>query len=106
MWKAQMLTGMQPTWFSGKPVDFPSFVMKFLRTSKAQLVEYVPTFVTEEALEVAKRNTGCVVTNLKRIVSCLPNDLIIKWQKENFGTVEVIAQICIAHPFCARFSRH
>ena len=158
MWKAQMLSGMQPTRFSGNPVDFP-FFREQMRThlesdllTDAQRVEYLPKFVTGEALEVVKRNRGCsfndimktleerfgqtirvtqaciedlvagtrltygdniglmnfseklntatkilqgdiereanVATNLKRIVSRLPNDLIIKWQNENYEIVK------------------
>lgn len=158
MWKAQMLGGMQPTRFSGNPVDFP-FFRDQMRThlesdllTDAQRVEYLPKFVTGEALEVVKRNRGCsfndsmktleerfgqtirvtqaciedlvagpkltygdniglmnfseklnaatkilqgdiereanVATNLKRIVSRLPNDLIIKWQNENYEIVK------------------
>ncbi|KAL9975234.1 hypothetical protein ACROYT_G012368 [Oculina patagonica] len=158
MWKAQMLSGMRPTQFSGNPVDFPSFreqICTHLESdllTDAQRVEYLPKFVTGEALEVVKRNRGCsfidimktleerfgqtirvtqaciedlvsgpkltygdniglmnfseklnaatrilqgdvereasVATNLRRIVSRLPNDLIIKWQNENYEIVE------------------
>ena len=158
MWKAQMLSGMQPTRFSGNPVDFP-FFRDQIRThlesdllTDAQRVEYLPKFVTGEALEVVKRNRGCsfndimktleerfgqtirvtqaciedlvagprltygdciglmnfseklntatkilqgdiereanVATNLKRIVGRLPNDLIMKWQNENYEIVK------------------
>ena len=158
MWKAQMLSGMQPTRFSGNPVDFPFFCDQ-IRThlesdllTDAQRVEYLPKFVTGEALEVVKRNRGCsfndimktleerfgqtirvtqaciedlvagprltygdcigltnfseklntatkilqgdiereanVATNLKRIVGRLPNDLIMKWQNENYEIVK------------------
>ena len=158
MWKAQMLCGMQPTRFSGNPVDFPFFRDQICTHLKGDLltdtqrVEYLPKFVTGEALEVVKRNRGCsftdsmktleerfgqtiritqaciedlvagprlsygdniglmnfseklntatkilqvdikreanVATNLKRIVSRLPNDLIIKCQNENYETVK------------------
>ena len=158
MRKAQMLNGMQPTRFSRNPVDFPFFCDQFHThlegdfLTDAQRVEYLPKFVTGEALEVVKRNRGCsfndimktleerfgqtirvmqaciedlvagprltygdniglmniseklntatkilqgdierkayVATNLKRIVSRLPNDLIIKWQNENYEIVK------------------
>ena len=158
MWKAQMLSGKRARQFSGNPVDFPSF-REQIRThlegdllNDAQRVEYLPKFVTGEALEVIKRNRGCsfsdiietlkerfgqttrvtqeciedlvsgpkltygdniglmnlsekliaatrilqggvereasVATNLRRIVSRLPNDLIIKWQNENYDIVK------------------
>ena len=158
MRKAEMLSGMQPTQFSGNQVDFP-FFRDQIRThlesdllTDSQRVEYLPKFVPGEALEVVKRNRGCsfndimktleerfgqairvtkaciedlvagprltywdniglmnfseklntateilqgdiereanVATNLKRIVSCLPNDLIIKRQNENYEIVK------------------
>ena len=158
MWKAQMLSGIQPTRFSGNPVDFP-FFRDQIRThlesdllTDAQCVEYLLKFVTGEALEVVKRNRGCsfndimktleecfgqtikimqaciedlvasprlsygdniglmnfseklntatkilqrdiereanITTNLKHIVSRLPNNLIIKWQNENYEIVK------------------
>ena len=157
MWKVQMLSGMQPTRFSGNPVDYPSFrdqIRTHLESdllTGAQRVEYLPKFVTGEALDVVKRNRGSsfkdimktleerfgrtiritqaciedlvsgpkltygdniglmnfseklntatrilqgdvereasVATNLRRIVGRLPNDLITKWQNENYEIV-------------------
>ena len=60
MWKAQMLSGKQPTRFSGNPVDFPFFhdqICSHLERdllTDAQRVEYLPKFVTGEVLEVVK----------------------------------------------------
>ena len=60
-----MLSGMQPTRFRGNPVDFPFFrdQMRIHLESDlltdAQRVEYLPKFVTGEALEVVKRIRGC-----------------------------------------------
>ena len=154
MWKVQLLSGIKPTQFSGNPAEFPFFwqqIKTHLESdllTDAQRVEYLPKFVTGEALEVLKRNRGCsfsdiiktleerfgqavrvmqacvedlasgpklaygdnvglmnfseklnaamrilqgdvereasVSTNLKRIVNRLPNDLIVKWQNENY----------------------
>ena len=63
MWKAQMHSGMQPTWFNGNPVDFPLF--RDLRTD-AQRVEYLPKFVTGEALEVVNGNRGCSFNDIMK----------------------------------------
>ena len=89
MWKAQMLSGMQPTRFSGNPVDFP-FFRDQIRThlesdllTDAQRVEYLPKFVTGEALEVVKRNRGCSF-----------NDLM-KTLEERFGQTIRVTQACI-----------
>ena len=38
--------------------------------------------VSEKLNTATRIHQGNVVTNLKRIVSCLPNDLIIKWQNK------------------------
>lgn len=154
MWKIQLLNGITPTKFSGNPSEFPFFqaqVQAHLESrllSDAQKVEYLPKFLTGEALEVVKRNRGCsfkvlmetledrygqaiqisqaciedlvsgpkitfgdsagllnfaerlntatkvltgrneqeisVATNLKRIVNRLPNDIIGRWQIENY----------------------
>ena len=158
MWKAQMLSGIQPTRFSGSPVNFPFFRDQIRSHLESDLltdphcIEYLPEFVTGEALEVVKCNRGCsfneimkaleerfgqtiritqaciedlvsgpkltygentglmnfseklnmatrilqgdaerkanVATNLRRIVSRLPNDLISKWQNENYEIVK------------------
>ena len=89
MWKAQMLSGMQPTRFSRSPVDFP-FFRDQIRThlesallTDAQRVEYLPKFVTGEALEVVKRNRGCSFNN------------IMKTLEERFGQTIRITQACI-----------
>ena len=62
MWKAQLLSGMQPPQLSGNTVVFPS-VIKFVLTSKVicllMPITNLPKFVTGEALEVVKRNRGC-----------------------------------------------
>ena len=55
-----MLSGMQLTWLSGNPVDFPFFsdqICAHLQSdllTDAQLVEHLPKFVTVETLEVIK----------------------------------------------------
>ena len=154
MWKIQLLNGITPTTFAGNPSEFPFFrgqVRTHLESellSDAQRVEYLPKFLTGEALEVVRRNRGCsfkvlmetleqrygqtiqiaqaciedlvsgpkiapgdstgllnfaerlntatkvligrneqevsVATNLKRIVNRLPNDVIGRWQSENY----------------------
>ena len=154
MLKIQLLNGIKPTQFSGKPADFP-FLRKQLSEhlesqflSDAQRVEYLPKFLCGDALEVIKRNRGClyddlvnilenrygrpiqvsqacieelvsgpklnygdnvellnfaerlntatkiltgadeqeisVATNLRKIIDRLPNDLIPRWQNENY----------------------
>ena len=84
-----MLSGMQPTRFNGNPVDFP-FFRDQIRThlesdllTDAQRVEYLPKFVTGEALEVVKRNRGCSF-----------ND-IMKTLEEHFGQTITVTQACI-----------
>ena len=61
-----MLCGMQPTRFRGNCCFFFSSFHDQIRThlesnllTDAQSVEYVPKFVSGEALEVVKRNRGC-----------------------------------------------
>lgn len=154
MWKIQLLNGIRPTQFSGKPSEFPFFRAQTKNhlegdlLTDAQRVEYLPKFLTGDALEVLKRNRGCsyetivqileerfgrpvqvaqhyieelvsgpkigygnntallnfsekliaatkvlrgeyerevsVATNLRKIVNRLPNDMITKWQQENY----------------------
>lgn len=154
MWKIQLLNGIRPTQFSGKPSEFPFFraqIKNHLESdllTDSQRVEYLPKFLTGDALEVLKRNRGCsyetivqileerfgrpvqvaqhfieelvsgpkigygnnvallnfsdkliaatkvlrgeyetevsVATNLRKIVNRLPNDMITKWQQENY----------------------
>ncbi|XP_028513775.1 uncharacterized protein LOC110239139 [Exaiptasia diaphana] len=74
MLKIQLLNGIKPTQFSGKPADFP-FLRKQLREhletehlSDAQRVEYLPKFLCGEALEVVKRNRGCSYQDLVNIL--------------------------------------
>ena len=65
MWKAQMQCRMQPTRFRGNCCFFPFFhdqIRTYLESNLLtdnQSVEYIPTFVTGEALEVVRRNRGC-----------------------------------------------
>lgn len=67
----------------------PSFVTKFVHTSKvnlltdAQCVEYLPKFVTKEALEVVKQNRGSPFNN------------IMKTLEECFGKKIRVTQACI-----------
>ena len=49
MWKAQLLSGIKPTQFSGNPAEFESDLL-----TDAQQVEYLPKFVAGEALEVVR----------------------------------------------------
>ncbi|EDO31062.1 predicted protein [Nematostella vectensis] len=63
--KIQMLNGIKPTQFTGNPADFP-FFREQIRThfeggflTDAQRPEYLPKFVTGEALDVVKHNRGC-----------------------------------------------
>ena len=61
-WKVQLLSGIKPTRFSDNPADFPFFqqqIQTHLESdllTDAQHVEFLPNFVTGEALEVVKGN--------------------------------------------------
>ena len=72
MWKAQLLSGIRPTQFSGNLAEFP-FVREQVRThlkrdllTDAQRVEYLPKFEAGEALEVVKRNRGCTFNEIMK----------------------------------------
>ena len=83
------LSGIRPTQFSGNPVDFPRFreqIHTHLEDdllTDAQRVEYLPKFVTGEALEVVRRNRGCSF-----------ND-IMKTLEERFGQAIRVTQACV-----------
>ena len=89
MWKAQLLSGIKPTQFSGNPAEFP-FFREQVRThlesdllTDAQQVEYLPKFVAGEALEVVKRNRGCTFNE------------IMKTLEERFGQAVRVTQACV-----------
>ena len=89
MWKAQYLSGIKPTQFSGNPAEFP-FFREQVRThlesnplTDAQQVEYLPKFVAGEALEVVKRNRGCTFNE------------IMKTLEERFGQAVRVTQTCV-----------
>ena len=89
MWKAQLLSGIKPTQFSGNPAEFP-FFREQVRThlesdllTDAQQVEYLPKFVAGEALEVVKRNRGCTFNE------------IMKTLEERFGQAVRMTQACV-----------
>ena len=89
MWKAQYLSGIKPTQFSGNPAEFP-FFREQLRMhlesdllTDAQQVEYLPIFVAGEALEVVKRNRGC------------PFNEIMTTLEERFGQAVRVTQACV-----------
>jgi hypothetical protein len=89
MLKIQLLNGIKPTQFSGKPADFP-FLRKQLKEhletellSDAQRVEYLPKFLCGDALEVIKRNRGCSYKDLVHIL------------ETRFGRPIQVSQACI-----------
>ena len=89
MWKAQLLSGIKPTQFSGNPAEFP-FFREQVRThlesdllTDAQQVEYPPKFVAGEALEVVKRKRGCTFNE------------IMKTLEERFGQAVRVTQACV-----------
>ena len=89
MWKVQLLSGIKPTQFSGNPADFPFFqqqIQTHLESdllTDAQRIEYLPKFVTGEALEVVKRNRGCSFKD------------IMKTLEERFGQAVRVTQACV-----------
>jgi hypothetical protein len=89
MLKIQLLNGIKPTQFSGKPADFP-FLRKQLKEhletellSDAQRVEYLSKFLCGDALEVIKRNRGCSYKDLVHIL------------ETRFGRPIQVSQACI-----------
>ena len=89
MWKAQLLSRIKPTQFSGNPAEFP-FFRNQLRThlesdllTDAQQVEYLLMFEAGEALEVVKRNRGCAFNE------------ITKTLEERFGQAVRVTQACV-----------
>ena len=89
MLKIQLLNGMKPTQFSGKPADFP-FLRKQLQEhlesdllTDAQRVEYLPKFLSGDALEVVKRNRGCSYDDLLSIL------------ESRYGQPIQVSQACI-----------
>ena len=83
------MNGIKPTQFCGNPSEFPFFrkqVRDHLESSllpDVQRVEYLPKFLSGEALEVVKRNRGCSYTDL------------IKTLENRYGRPIQVSQACI-----------
>ncbi|CAH3042952.1 unnamed protein product [Porites lobata] len=109
MWKVQLLNGISPTPFNGNPADFPFFKEQAHTHLESELLTDAQRLVSGPKLAYGdnmgllnfaeKLNTSTkvlkgdvereasVATNLRRIVNRLPNDLITKWQTENYEIV-------------------
>ena len=89
MLKLTMLQAMHPIKFSGNPSDYPNFRNRLRDNleddilSDSQKVEFLPKFLSGEALEVVERVTGCTYP------------VIIKILEDRYGQPATVAAACI-----------